>query len=395
MEDWEKKRWLAVGIGIIVVAGLIWTLGGDTPGPVPTAMVTTPLGTFPALAALAEVPVPADNPITPAKVELGRLLFFDQRLSGDTEVSCATCHSPTIGWGDSRDISTGYPGTRHWRNSQTVVNSAFLQKLFWGGESPSLEAQANSAITGNLAGNGDKVMIEERLAQAPEYVRLFKEAFGIDRPNYDYVLKAIASYERAEVISRDSDFDRQMNGASGTLSEAALRGMEVFQSKAGCIQCHNGALLTDESFHNLSVPENPLFKEDSYVQTALRYQHYIRGVPEELYRRADRDLGLYYTTKRSEDKGKFRTPPLRYLVYTAPYMHNGVFETLEEIIEFYDQGGGKDPHKSPLMKPLGLTDQERQDLVEFLKSLSGSEVVEKRPKLPPYEASDSAVGGMP
>jgi cytochrome c peroxidase len=344
-------------------------------------------GKFPPLAALPEVPAPADNPITPAKIELGRLLFFENRLSGDIEFSCASCHDPARGWGDEKEISTGYPGTRHWRNSQTVVNSAYLQKLFWGGESTSLEAQAQSAITGNLAGNGEPALIEERLAQIPEYVRRFQEAFGVDRPRFPLVLKAIATFERAEVISRDSAFDRYMRGDKSAMSESALRGKALFEGKAGCIQCHNGPLLSDENFHNLGVPRNPFFERDSFAQIALRYQHYIRGVPEEIYREADHDMGLYYTTKRSEDQGKFRTPPLRYLSYSFPYMHDGVFLVLEEVIDFYDQGGGDDPNKSPLLRPLGLTDVEKQDLVEFLNSLAGSELIIDRPELPPYVAT--------
>ena len=160
------------------------------------------------LAALPAVPVPPDNPITPAKVELGRLLFFDDRLSGDVSTSCASCHDSRFGWGDGNALSRGYPGTQHWRNSQTIVNSAYLSKLFWAGESPSLEQQAKSAITGNLAGNGDPAMIEERLAQVPEYRRLFREAFGVDQPTFNLVLKAIATFERAETNSTDSPFDR-------------------------------------------------------------------------------------------------------------------------------------------------------------------------------------------
>ncbi len=389
MQISRRNRWLAVGAGVAaLIAILIWSLVREPGGPAPPVMVTTSLGTFPALAALPEVPVPADNPITPAKVKLGRMLYFDKRLSGDTEIACSSCHDPTKGWGDERDISTGYPGTRHWRNSHTVVNSAYLQKLFWAGESPSLEAQAKSAITGNLAGNGDPAMIEERLAQIPEYVRLFKEAFGVDRPNFAYVLKAIATFERAEVISRDSPFDQYMRGDKSAMSEAALRGRALFEGKAECIQCHNGPLLTDESYHNLGVPKNPVFEEDVFGQTALRYQHFIRGVPEELYRKADRDLGLYYTTKREEDKGKFRTPPLRYLPYSFPYMHHGVFLVLEEVIDFYDQGGGDDPNKSPLLKPLRLTEQEKADLLEFLRSLGGSELTIAPPELPAYAPTE-------
>ncbi len=333
---------------------------------------------------LGEVPEPADNPTTEAKVELGRLLFFDYRLSGDAAVSCAFCHDAGRGWGDQRDLSTGYPGTRHWRNSQTTVNSAYLQKLFWAGESPSLEAQAKSAMTGNVAGNGDPSMLEERMAQIPEYVERFREAFGVERPTFNLALKAIAAFERAEMISRDSPFDRYQDGKRGALSDEAKRGLELFKGKAKCDRCHNGALFTDEDYHNLGVPQPETFEKDVLAQVTLRYQHYIRGVPEKLYRTADHDLGLYYTTKRDADKGKFRTAPLRYLRYTAPYMHNGALATLEDVVDFYDRGGGSDPNKSPLLEPLGLSTEEKADLVAFLDSLSGTEIAMEQPQLPPY-----------
>ena len=342
---------------------------------------------FPPLGALPEVPVPGDNPVTPEKVALGRLLFFDDRLSGDVGTSCASCHDPRMGWGDGNALSRGYAGTQHWRNSQTVVNAAYLYKLFWAGEAPSLEAQANSAITGNLAGNGDPVMIEERLAQIPDYVGRFQEAFGVPRPTYPLVLKAIAAFERAETVSRDSPFDETMRGDESAMSAGAVRGMQLFEGKANCIRCHNGPLLSDQGYHRLAVPPNPLFEQDPLRQIALRYQHYIRGVPEEVYRKADGDLGLYYTTKRPADIGKFRTPPLRYLVYTAPYMHNGAFDTLEEVIDFYDQGGGDDPDRSDLLEPLDLTEDEKFDLLEFLEALSGREIRIVPPPPPPYEVS--------
>jgi cytochrome c peroxidase len=346
---------------------------------------TTLVGRFPALAPLPELPVPGDNPISEAKIELGKLLFFDDRLSGDVGTSCASCHDPRLGWGDGNALSRGYAGTQHWRNSQTTINTAYLAKLFWAGETPSLESQADSAITGNLAGNGDKVMIEERLAQIPEYVALFEKAFGGDRPLYDHVLKAIATFERVAMDSRDSPLDLYLAGDESALSEEAIRGKSLFEGKAGCIQCHNGALATDEKFHNLGLPENPLFTKDPLRQVSLRYQHYIRGVPESVYRGATTDLGLFYTTKRDADIGKFRTPPLRYTAYTAPYMHNGVFETLEEVIDFYDQGGGDAESKSPLLKPLDLTEDEKWDLLEFLESMSGEEVRITPPELPKYQ----------
>lgn len=374
------------GLTVLFVVALLASssCGPGAGGPAANVVQVAATEGVPPLGPLPEVPVPPDNPLTPAKVELGRLLFFDNRLSGDTQFSCASCHDPVRGWGDERDISTGYPGTRHWRNAQTVVNSAYLRKLFWAGETPSLETQANSAATGNLGGNVDPVMAEERLAQIPEYVARFKEAFGVDRPTWGHVLKAIASFERAEVLSTDSPFDRYMAGDRSAMSEAALRGRGLFEGKAGCIQCHNGPLLSDQSFHVVGVPNNPIFEEDILARVSLRYHHYIRGVSEEQYRAADHDMGLYYTTKREADKGKFRTPPLRYLTYSWPYMHNGVFLILEEVVDFYDQGGGDHPHKSPLLKPLGLTDEEKADLVEFLNSLTGSELLMERPDLPPY-----------
>lgn len=343
---------------------------------------------FPKLAALPPVPVPGDNPISPEKVELGKLLFFDNRLSGDAGTSCASCHDPRLGWGDGQGVSRGYAGTQHWRNSQTTVNSAYFTKLFWAGESTSLEAQAESAITGNLAGNGDESMIEERLAQIPQYVDRFKAAFGVERPTFDYVLKAIAAFERVDLISNDSPFDKYLEGDEHAISDEAKLGLILFTGKARCIVCHNGALMSDENYHFLDLPENKLFESDPLRQISLRYQHYIRGVQEEVYRSANTDLGLYYTTKRDEDKGKFRTPSLRYIAYTAPYMHNGVFGSLEQVVDFYDQGGGADKKQSPLIKPLNLTDDEKFNLIEFLLSLSGPEIRIATPELPPYEVID-------
>ncbi|MEK7214461.1 MAG: cytochrome-c peroxidase, partial [Chloroflexota bacterium] len=180
-------------------------------------------------------------------------------------------------------------------------------------------------------------------------------------------------------------FDRFMKDDKKALSESAQRGLSLFQGKAACIQCHNGPLFSDDSYHNLGVPQNEAFKDDPLRQITLRFQHASRGVPEEVYRRADRDLGLYYTTKQEADKGKFRTPSLRELKYTAPYMHNGVFFTLEEVVDFYDKGGVDDLRKSPLVKPLKLTDQEKKDLHDFLLSLSSDKPIEMEPPaLPPY-----------
>ena len=348
--------------------------------------VTAQSGKPLALGPLPPVPVPRDNPMSSEKVELGRMLFFDPRLSGDASTSCASCHDPQKGWGDGGDVSRGYPGTQHWRNSQTVLNAAHYTKLFWAGEVTSLEGQAEAAATGNVAGNGDPMMMEERLRQIPEYVRRFKAVFGTERPLIGDAWKAIATFERTVVSKAENvPFDRHVKGDARALSDDARRGLALFSAKAGCIQCHSGPLLSDESYHSLGVPKSPVFEEDPLRQITLRYQHVSRGVPEPVYRTADRDLGLYYTTKRDEDRGKFRTPTLRELKYTAPYMHNGVFFTLEEVIDFYDQGGGNEPGKSPLLKPLKLTVQEKKDLLVFLLSLSSDQpITVPAPRLPDY-----------
>ena len=336
------------------------------------------------LGPLPPIGMPADNPQSEAKAELGKLLFFDNRMSGDGLVSCATCHAPGLGWGDGNALSLGYPGTMHWRNSQTIINSAYYTQLFWAGESKSLEVQAKSAMTGNLAGNLDPAMAEERLRQIPGYVQIFKEVFGTDAPGFGDALRAIASFE-ATIISSNVPFDRYMDGDDAALSEEAVQGLGLFTGKAGCIECHSGPLLSDQGFHNTGVPPQPEFESNPLRQISLRYQHRARGVPEPVYREADRDLGLYYTTKLDSDKGKFRTPSLREVGQTGPYMHNGVFKTLAEVVEFYDRGGGDDPSKDALLRPLGLTQQEIGNLVEFLRALTGDPIIIEAPTLPEYE----------
>lgn len=342
---------------------------------------------FPPLGPLPPVPVPPDNPMTPEKVELGKLLFFDHRLSGDLSTPCSRCHLPAEGWGTDTALSPGYPGTQHWRNAQTILNAAYYTKFFWEGSSLSLERQAPAAAQGNVAGNGDPIMMEERLAQIPEYAKRFKEVFGIDRPGIDQAWMAIAAFERTLVSDPAKvPFDRYAKGGKNALTAAAKRGFALFTGKAGCIQCHNGPLASDQDFHSLGLPEHPLFETMALAQITHRYEQYIKGVTEAQYRTADRDLGLYYVTKRREDIGKFRTPTVRELKYTAPYMHNGLFNTLAEVIDFYNVGGGPAPGKSPLLKPLGLTDQEKHDLEAFLESLSSDQPphVITPPEWPPY-----------
>ncbi len=345
----------------------------------------------PPLAALGDRPIPADNPQTPEKIELGKLLFFDSRIGGDASVSCADCHVPKQGWGFNDPISRGYPGAIHWRNSHTVINSAYLNKLFWTGSAKSLEAQAPSAALGALSGNGERDMIEARLAFIPEYVKRFNDVFGDDWPKVNNVWRAMAAFERT-LIHNDTPFDKYMRGDKSALNEQQIRGLKLFEGKANCIECHNGPLLSDQKYYNLGVPRAEDWSENGMAQVTFRYQQYSKGTTEELYRKIKDDAGLYYRTKEKADMGKFRTQPLRYIAYTAPFMHNGSFFDFAEVVDFYNEGGGENEFtdgtlassKSSLLKPLGLTDDEKEDLVALLEALSGEELRMATPKLPSY-----------
>lgn len=327
-----------------------------------------PLGPLPPVSA------PLDNPMSDAKVELGKKLFWDGRLSGNASTPCVACHMPQVGWGIGTPISRGYPGTVHWRHSQTILNSAHYQKLFWEGNVKSLEEQAKSAATGAVAGNGDPSMMEMRLRFVPEYVEEFKDIFGTPWPNIADAYKAIAAFERTIVSDPEKvPFDRYINGDESALTESQLRGKDIFEGKGNCISCHNGPLASDQKFYALGVPEHDLFKTQPLYQITHRWENYQKGLSEERYRTADEDMGMYYPTKDPTNIGKFRTPTLRELKYTGPYMHNGVLATLEDVVDFYNVGGGEHVNKSELIQPLGLTDQEKADLVSFIESLSMDE----------------------
>ncbi|MBI4639815.1 MAG: cytochrome-c peroxidase [Candidatus Tectomicrobia bacterium] len=348
----------------------------------------------PPLAPLGPVPVPLDNPITPEKVELGKLLFFDPKITGDASLSCGSCHNPQQGWGFADSISRGYPGTVHWRNSQTVVNTGYYGKLFWQGNVNSLEAQAQAANTGGVAGNGKDDVMEERLRQTPEYRQMFQKVFGGSAPQLDNAWKAIAAFERAMLSQTNTPLDLYLKGEKDALSSKAIKGLELFNGKANCIECHNGSLLSDEKYYNLGVPRAAEWLEVGLNQITFRFQQYSKGgVFEEMYRSFKDDAGLYYNTNLKEDMGKFRTPSLRYIKYTAPYMHNGTFFTLKEVIDFYDQGGGQNEFtdgthgastKTTILKPLNLTGEEKEALVAFLEELSGEEITIGGVAVPDY-----------
>lgn len=350
------------------------------------------------LAPLGPVPEPPDNRITPAKSALGMLLYFDPKLSGDASLGCVDCHTPRQGWAFADPICRGYPGGVHWRNCQTVVNSGFLSKLFWQGNANSLEAQAKSAATGGISGNGEADVMEQRLHQVPEYVEAFKNVFGTVRPILNDAWLAISTFERDMLTQKDSPLDQFLEGDKSALSEQAQLGLELFQGKGNCIECHNGPMLTDEKYYNLGVPMPFEFEEMGVNQITFRFELYAKGSHEEHYRNFNDDPGLYFTTKREVDMGKFRTPPLRYLAFTAPYMHAGQFYTLEEVVEFYNDGGGDNEftehygNKTDILKPLDLTIEEQDALVAFLDEISGEEIVLTPPVLPQYQVMPDVAG---
>ena len=363
---------------------------------------------FPALAVLRPPPIPKDNPQTldkngwplmnDPKVQLGYKLFFEPALSGDGSVACSTCHKPDEGWSLNSAISRGYPGISHWVNSQTVVNSGQYGRLFWDGHALSLESQAPSAAQG-LSGNGKADMMEQRLYQVPAYRKSFKAIFGSDRNMVKDSWRAIAAFQRA-MNQPDTPFDKYLLGDKKALTEQQVKGMVIFEGKGRCIACHNGHIFTDEKYYNIGLPLQPLFLEDPIKQAGHRSQTYIRGVPEAFFRKTKFMSGLYMQTHRKQDIGKFRTAPLRYLEFTPPYMHSGVFDDLAEVVEFYSNGGFTDEtkgkpdkvmrfhgidNKTKQIKKLDLTDEEKEDLVSFLESLTGEEIILPRPKLPKPE----------
>lgn len=344
------------------------------------------------LAPLGDPPIPTDNPQTPEKIELGKMLFFEPRLSGNGAMPCSACHLPDAGWDFPDKISLGYPGTVHWRNSQTIINSAYYGNLFWAGSSKSLESQAKSAAGGAVAGNGEADMMESRLAFIPEYRERFKDVFGTEYPVLSHAWMAIAAFERT-LVQTDTPFDNYMRGDDAALDDAQKRGLELFSGKAGCTQCHDGGLLTNQKYYNVGVPAYDGWETDELAQITYRYELYAKGSTEKMYRSFKDDPGAYFRAKDKQHLGKFRVPSLRYTKYTAPYMHNGMIETLEDVVDFYNDGGGENMFsetKSELIKPLGLSAGEKSDLVAFLKSLSGERILMDEPELPEYDVLPAA-----
>lgn len=300
----------------------------------------------------ARAPAPGWRKPSEAVIRLGESLFFDTLLSGDQTLSCATCHKPELAFTDGKKMAVGRGGLALRRHTPSLANVAWGDAFFWDGRADTLEEQALMPIADTNEMNLTHAELLARLAGHAEYPQQFRDAFGNKTIELEMVAKAIAAYERT-IICTDSPFDRYVKGEDGALSESAKRGLELFKgTKATCITCHDGPNFTDEEFHNTGVVTDDLGRHE--IDRIGRREFDMVPYP-------------FFATLRA-----FKTPTLRNVANTAPYFHDGQKATLEEVVEFYNQGGAN-PDKTGLargIRSLNLTTQEKQDLVEFLKSLS-------------------------
>jgi len=344
------ERWKSVHI--ILASGLLALVGFI----LPSAGQAEDLSDW----KLPPVPVPADNPQSKAKIELGHKLTFDTRLSKNNSISCAGCHLPFAGGGGHTPRAFGQGGELG-RWAPSWINAAYYTSLFWDGRAASLEEQ-----TGTLPGHmgpisapgemgGDVAAIVKKLNAIPAYRKAFRKSFSEDVTRQN-IAKAIAAYERTLIATR-SPFQRYVNGDSKAISPAAIRGFALFQGKAQCAACHTPPLMTDNDFHNIGVPQVGPLKED---------------------------VGRFAVTHDEDDKGAFKTPTLYNSASFTFSMHDGAFATMEQVIDHYNKGGDpKNVHQSDLIEPLNLSKKEQSDLIAFMKSLTDKRLNHiHRPRLP-------------
>ncbi len=335
---------------------------------------------------LPPVPIPLDNPQSAKKVALGKALFEDKRFSADGTVSCSTCHMPEKAFTDGLPVSKGIRGLTGTRNAPSVVNAAYYTSQFWDGRRKTLEDQARDPFVNPVEhGLKNRDPIVEIVRNDPSYASQFKEVFGVKPKeiSMDHVVKAIAAFERT-VVSGNSPFDRFLYGGDGgAISESAKRGLEIFRTKGRCVDCHTigqtSATFTDNKFHNLGVGfasiESNLF--DIVEKYRVAKEKGMSMDEKVLTSKELSELGRFAVTLDPSDIGRFKTPTLRNIAVTAPYMHDGSIETLEEVVELYNQGGEENPLLDGGIRPLKLTEQEKADLVEFMRSLTSPEFAKK------------------
>jgi cytochrome c peroxidase len=303
---------------------------------------------------LPKMRIPTDNKVTAAKIALGKQLFFDNRVSIDNSVSCASCHDPAKGWSNGETFATGVGGQKGGRNTPTIVNSGYQTFQFWDGRALKLEGQSLGPIENPIEMNMPLGKLTERINAIPGYRKQFVDIFGGPATN-ETIAAAISTYERT-ILSGDAPYDRFVAGDKNALSASAQRGLEIFNNKGHCSACHPGPKFTDGGFHNLGVGMN---------------------APRP-------DVGREAISKLLGDRGSFKTPTLREIARTGPYMHDGSHATLEAVVDLYDRGGNPNPQLDEEIFPLNLTAEEKADLVTFLKEgLAGADYpAHTKPKLP-------------
>lgn len=299
---------------------------------------------------------PTENPYNDAKKDLGKLLFYDPRLSVSGQIACASCHDPQLGWGDGKRIAFGHDRKTGARNAMTIFNTAFYTKLFWDGRAKSLEDQARFPVADHLEMNENIGAMEKRIQKYNGYKPMFKKAFGDEEITASKIFKAIACFERT-IVSPPSRFDLFIKGKMDALKDEEVLGLHVYRTKANCINCHNGGAFTDDKFHNDG---------------------------QTLWGSENEDLGQYNVTKNKADVGKFKTPSLRETMNTGPWMHHGNFPSMKDVIQFYNLGNPAPiqkkylgtprdsllPKTDVLLRKLNLTDKEIDALIAFMGSIT-------------------------
>lgn len=337
-------------VALLLVAGCAKSTDVVAPAGKTTlpGLPTPPLGITSQLTDLPEPP-------TPARIVLGRHLFFDKRLSVDNTVSCATCHRPENAFSEPTAVSTGVRGQKGNRKSPGFVNLAWTlyPHFFWDGREASLEGQAKGPIQNPIEMGNTHENVVKTIAAIKGYAPMFDAAFGSTEVNIDKIAKAIADYERTR-MSGNSPFDKWQAGDAKAVSAQVKKGHELFFGKARCNQCHLGQNFTDSLFHNLGVGWDKKTKKF-------------------------KDEGRVAISKKAEDTGAFKTPGLREVTKHAPYMHDGSMKTLRETVVHYNKGGIKNPHLSPKIEPLKLTNKEVDAVVAFMQSLDGEGYLDKAP----------------
>lgn len=298
--------------------------------------------------------VPTDNPMSADKIALGKQLYFDPRLSRDNTVSCASCHDPAKGYSNGDQFATGVDGKKGGRNAPTVINTAYQAFQFWDGRAKTLEDQALGPVQNPIEMNLTLPEMEQRLRSIPGYKAQFMKVFGRE-PVAEDVARAIAAFERT-VLSGDAPYDRFVAGDEKAMSESAQRGWKLFNGKANCAACHSGPNFTDNAFHNIGVGMGA-------------------AMP---------DVGREAISKLEGDHGSFKTPTLRDIARTGPYMHDGSLKTLAEVVDHYNKGGISNSGLDEEIFPLKLTAQEKADLVKFMEEglASSKYPLIAAPKLP-------------